>query len=148
MNVSMIDVSLKKNVLRKAVASGRICLSKDTVKLIKEGKTKKGDVFSVSEVAAINAVKDTPRMIPLCHNIPISKVDVVFECGDDFVDAKVTVVSYGRTGVEMEALIGVGVCLFNVWDMVKYLEKDEDGQYPGTRITDIRVIEKSKKEIM
>ena len=148
MNVSMIDVSLKKNVLRKAVASGRICLSKDTVKLIKEGRTKKGDVFSVSEVAAINAVKDTPRMIPLCHNIPISKVDVVFECGDDFVDAKVTVVSYGRTGVEMEALIGVGVCLFNVWDMVKYLEKDEDGQYPSTRITDIRVIEKSKKEIL
>ena len=147
MKINMIDISLKKKVLRTATACGRINLSEHTVKLIKDGKTKKGDVFTVSEIAAINAVKDTPRMIPLCHNIPISKVDVIFDCAGNHIDAKVTVISYGRTGVEMEALAGVTMSLLNIWDMVKYLEKDNDGQYPCTRITDIKVIEKKKEDI-
>ncbi|MFH1431642.1 MAG: cyclic pyranopterin monophosphate synthase MoaC [archaeon] len=147
MKVNMVDVSGKKDVLRTAVASGRIYLSIETVRMIKSGEVKKGDVFSVSEVAAINAVKDTARMIPLCHNIPINKVDVGFDVGDDHISATVTVVSFGRTGVEMEALCGVSVCLLNIWDMVKYLLKDDKGEYPHTRITDIRVVEKTKKVI-
>ncbi len=147
MKINMIDISLKKKVLRTATACGRINLSKDTIKQIKDNKTKKGDVFTVSEIAAINAVKDTPRMIPLCHNIPISKVDVTFDCAENYVNAQVTVISYGSTGVEMEALAGVTISLLNIWDMVKYLEKDNDGQYPCTRITGIKVTEKKKEDI-
>lgn len=147
MKINMVDVSSKKQVLRTAVAGGRIYFAEETVKMIKAGDTKKGDVFSVCEIAAINGAKETYRMIPLCHNIPISKVSVDFDPGDDYIDARVTVVSLGKTGVEMEALLGVGMCLFNMWDMVKYLEKDSNGQYPAARINDIRVIEKRKEEI-
>ncbi len=147
MKINMIDISSKKEIKRTATATGKIHLKESTIEAIRNGKIQKGDIFPVSEIAAINAVKETPRLIPLCHNIPISKADVDFEVADDHITAKVTVTSTAKTGVEMEALIGASTCLLNIWDMVKYLEKDNQGQYPDTRITGIKVTEKKKEEI-
>ncbi len=140
----MVDIADKESVPRTAEAVGRIILRKETVEAIRAGKVKKGDPLAVAEVAAIQAVKRTPDLIPMCHQIPISSVDASFTLGEDYVEARCRVNAVYKTGVEMEALTGVSVALLNVWDMVKYMEKDEAGQYPGTRITDIRVIEKRK----
>jgi len=98
----------------------------------------------VARVAAIQAVKEAPRTIPMCHPIPITGVEVDFVLLPAAVRATVAVTSVGRTGVEMEALAGVSAALLNVWDMVKYLEKDGTGNYPSTSIEEIRVVEKRK----
>ncbi len=140
----MIDISGKETVARKAVAAGIIKLKASTVDAIRQGEIKKGDPLTVGEIAAILAVKNTPDLIPLCHNIPIGKAHVEYTLGEDTIEAKCTVTTNAQTGVEMEALAGVSTALLNIWDMTKYLEKDEGGQYPDTRISDIRVIEKVK----
>ena len=142
--IKMIDVSDKKVVTRKAVAAGVIKLKASTVEAIRDGKIKKGDPLTVGEVAAILAVKKTPELIPLCHNIPIGKAHVEYILGSDTIEARCTVTTNAQTGVEMEALAGVTTALLNIWDMTKYLEKDENGQYPDAVITDIRVLEKVK----
>lgn len=142
--IKMIDVSGKETVARKAVATGVIKLKASTVDAIRKGEIKKGDPLTVGEIAAILAVKNTPDLIPLCHNIPIGKAHVEYTLGETTIEARCTVTTHARTGVEMEVLAGVTVALLNIWDMTKYLEKDEDGQYPDTVITDIRVIEKVK----
>jgi cyclic pyranopterin phosphate synthase len=142
--IKMIDLSGKETVARKAVATGIIKLKASTVDAIRKGEIKKGDPLTVGEIAAILAVKNTPDLIPLCHNIPIGKAHVEYTLGETTIEARCTVTTHARTGVEMEALAGVTVALLNIWDMTKYLEKDEDGQYPDTVITDIRVIEKVK----
>ncbi|OGD58063.1 molybdenum cofactor biosynthesis protein C [Candidatus Bathyarchaeota archaeon RBG_13_52_12] len=141
---SMVDITEKKAVPRTAEAIGRITLMKKTIKAIKKGKVKKGDPLAVAEIACIQAVKRTPDLIPMCHNIPIDAVDANFEVGDDYVEARCRVSATYKTGVEMEALTGVSAALLTIWDMVKYLEKDECGQYPSTTISDIKVIEKRK----
>lgn len=140
----MVDVSGKPILKRRAVAEGQLKLRADTVKKILEGKVKKGDVITVSQVAGIQAAKGTADIIPLCHQIPLSSVDIQFEFGKDRITARTTVVTNNVTGVEMEALVGTSVALLNIWDMVKYLEKDKNGQYPVATILDIKVIEKSK----
>jgi cyclic pyranopterin phosphate synthase len=145
MLAGMVDITEKPPVFRKATATGAIRLQVATVEAIKKGQVKKGDVLTTARLAAILAVKDTPSLIPLCHQIPISGLEVNFEFEERRVRATVTVTSVGKTGVEMEALTGVAVALLNVWDMVKYLEKDETGNYPGTGIEEIIVIEKRKK---
>lgn len=142
--IRMIDVSGKETVARKAVAAGIIKLKASTVEAIRQGKIKKGDPLTVGEIAAILAVKNTPDLIPLCHNIPIGKAHVEYTLSETTIEARCTVTTYAKTGVEMEALAGVTVALLNIWDMTKYLEKDGDGQYPDTRISEIRVIEKVK----
>jgi len=142
--IKMIDVSGKETVARRAVAAGIIKLKASTVDAIRKGEIKKGDPLTVGEIAAILAVKKTPELIPLCHNIPIGKAHVEYTLGETSIEARCTVTTNARTGVEMEALAGVTVALLNIWDMTKYLEKDGDGQYPDTVITDIRVIEKVK----
>jgi cyclic pyranopterin phosphate synthase len=142
----MVEITEKPAVGRRAVASGTIRLKESTVEAIGKGEVKKGDVLTVARVAAIQAVKETPRQIPMCHPIPITGVDVAFELLSDRVRATVAVTSVGKTGVEMEALAGVSAALLNVWDMVKYREKDETGNYPSTRIEEIRVVEKRKGE--
>ncbi len=144
--IKMVDVSGKEVVYRSATATGKIKLKETTIKAIREAGIKKGDPLSVGEIAAILAVKKTPELIPLCHNIPIGKVDVEYRLMDDNVETLCTVVTNAQTGVEMEALTGVTIALLNIWDMTKYLEKDEDGQYPDTVITDVHVIEKRKGE--
>jgi cyclic pyranopterin phosphate synthase len=99
----------------------------------------------VAEVAAMNAAKQTHLLIPHCHQIALDTVRVDFEVRTDSIEAVCSVSAQARTGVEMEALVGVSVALNTLWDMVKYLEKDDQGQYPSTKITDIRVIQKIKQ---
>ncbi len=142
----MVDITDKPTVHRTATATGLIRLKESTVEAIRAGQVKKGDVLTVARLSAIMAVKDTPRLIPLCHPIPITGLDVDFEIEPGAVRATVTVTSVGRTGVEMEALAGVSVALLNVWDMVKYLEKDETGNYPSTEIEEILVVKKHKED--
>ncbi|MBW1870286.1 MAG: cyclic pyranopterin monophosphate synthase MoaC [Deltaproteobacteria bacterium] len=144
--MGMIDVTGKPVVRRMAEAAGKIILSPGTIKKIEEGGIKKGDPFLVAEVAAMNAAKQTHLLIPHCHQIPLDTVKVTFEIVEATVEAKCLVRSQARTGVEMESLIGVSVALNTLWDMVKYLEKNEQGQYPSTMITDIRVLKKEKGE--
>jgi cyclic pyranopterin phosphate synthase len=143
--VRMVDVSGKDVVHRVATATGRIYLRRETVDAVREGRVRKGDPLTVAEVASIQAVKKTPDLMPLCHNVPIGSVDTSFTLGEAHIEARCTVTAVYRTGVEMEALTGVTVALLNIWDMVKYLEKDEDGQYPDARITDVKVTEKRKE---
>ncbi len=140
----MVDITKKPAAFRKATATGAILLQEVTIEAIKSGQVKKGDVFTTARLAAILAVKDTPRLIPLCHQIPVTGLEVKFEIEEKRVKATVTVTSEGKTGVEMEALTGVAAALLNVWDMVKYLEKDETGNYPETEMETIRVMEKIK----
>ncbi|WP_297488706.1 cyclic pyranopterin monophosphate synthase MoaC [Thermococcus sp.] len=142
--VKMVEVGHKGDVPRRALAKGRIYLRPETIELIKAGKTKKGNVIAAAQIAAILAVKKTPELIPLCHPIPLTGVDVTFEFGDDYIEAACEVRATYKTGVEMEALTGVSVALLTIWDMVKAVEKDERGQYPVTRIEGIRVVEKVK----
>jgi len=140
----MVDISAKTEVPREAVAAGRIYLRNETLRAIREGTAVKGNVLATARVAATLAVKETPRIIPMCHPIPLASIAIDFEEGDGCIEATARVRSYGRTGVEMEALTGVSVALLTVWDMVKSAEKDESGQYPVTRIDAIRVVEKRK----
>ncbi len=140
----MVDISGKGDVTREATAAGKIWLRPETLAAIWQGTTVKGNVLATARVAATMAVKNTSNLIPMCHPIPISSVSVDFTEGEGFIGACVTVKMTGKTGVEMEALTGVSVALLTVWDMVKSAEKDADGQYPVTAITDIRVLEKKK----
>lgn len=143
--VKMVEVGQKGIVFRRAIAKGRIKLKPETIKLIQEGKTKKGNVIASAQIAGILAVKRTWELIPLCHPIPLTGIDINFEFGEDYIEATCEVRAYYKTGVEMEALTGVSVALLTIWDMVKAVEKDENGQYPFTKIENIRVIEKVKK---
>lgn len=141
----MIDISDKPPQLRVATAEGVIKLRPETLRLIKEGKIEKGDPVQISTIAAIMAVKKTPEMVPLAHPILIEGVQVehVFE-EPDKIRVRVTVKSHGKTGVEMEALVGVSAALLAIWDVVKKYEKDDKGEYPFTSINEIRVLEKKK----
>lgn len=142
--VNMIDISSKPPVKRTATAQGEIFLKADTIQKIKDGQIKKGDPITIGEVAAMTAIKSTPQLIPLCHQIPITHIDFSHEFREDRILVSVSVSSIAQTGVEMEALIGVSIFLNNIWDMTKYLEKDEIGQYPTTQISNIRVVKKEK----
>jgi len=140
----MVDISEKEVVHRTAEAVGRIKLKEQTVDAIRRGKVAKGDPLAAAEVACVLAVKRTPETIPLCHPVPITSVDAEFTLEDGFIEARCRVSADYKTGVEMEALTGVTAALLTIWDMVKYIEKDEAGQYPTTSITDVRVTEKRK----
>ncbi|MHA2136187.1 MAG: cyclic pyranopterin monophosphate synthase MoaC [Candidatus Thorarchaeota archaeon] len=140
----MIDISDKEIIQRTARARGEITLKETTIEAVTKGEIKKGDVLGTAQTAAILAVKNTPNLIPLCHNIPIDSVDVLFDIGDETIACECEVMAHYKTGVEMECLVGVNIALLNIWDMVKYLEKDGGGQYPDTFIGNIRVISKKK----
>lgn len=142
----MIDISSKDVVLRTARARGEIILKKSTIEAVTKGEIKKGDVLGTSQTAAIMAVKNTPNLLPLCHNIPIDSVDVSIDIGDETISCECEVKAHYKTGVEMESLAGVAAALLNIWDMVKYLEKDDEGRYPHTVIKNIGVISKKKGE--
>lgn len=140
----MVDITDKSPTQRIATATGLIRLKESTIEAIRSGQIKKGDALTTARIAAILAVKDTPRIIPMCHPIPVTGLDVDFKIKNETIEAMVTVTSVGKTGVEMEALTGVTAALLNIWDMVKYLEKDETGNYPATEINGIKVLEKRK----
>lgn len=141
---TMVDISSKDDVRRESVASGTIQLQLSTIDAIQEGDTVKGNVLATARIAAIQAVKRTWDDIPMCHQIPITDVSVEFELRESAVDARTSVASTGKTGVEMEALNGVSRALLTIWDMVKAVEKDEAGQYPDTRIQDVGIDKKIK----
>jgi cyclic pyranopterin phosphate synthase len=145
---SMVDISTKNIIYREAEAYGRIRLSKETINAIREGRVEKGDPLIIASIAGIQAAKNTPQLLPMCHPIEITKVDVNCEIEDDtHIGCRARVKAIARTGVEMEALTAVSIALLNIWDMVKKLEKDEQGLYPRTQIEEIRVLNKVKREL-
>ena len=143
--VQMVDVGEKPDTARRAVAAGEIRLRESTVEAIRGNEIGKGDVLATARVGAVQAVKHTWETIPMCHGIPITNVDTAFEVEDDRVTLEVAVETTGKTGCEMEAIQGVTTGLGVVWDMVKAAEKDENGEYPGTAIENVRVTEKTKR---
>ena len=140
----MIDISDKNPVYREAKAFGRIILKAETIEKIRKNEIKKGNPLRVAEVACLNAVKQTHLLIPMCHQLALNSITVEFNLNEGDIEAVVAVNTIAKTGVEMEALVGVSTVLNNIWDMVKYLEKDENGQYPDTRIEEIKVLNKIK----
>lgn len=143
--LKMVDIAEKPVVKRIAEAEGTIWLQTGTIEKIRQGLIAKGDVLSAANTAGILAAKKTPEIIPLCHLILLSQVDVDFVVNERSVTAKCKVTGLYKTGVEMEALVGVSTALLTIWDMVKYLEKDAEGQYPHTTISDIKILKKIKE---
>jgi cyclic pyranopterin phosphate synthase len=143
-SAKMIDISEKPVVRREAIAEGTIHLKRSTMALMAEGGVEKGDPIQIATLGAIQAVKSTPSSLLMCHPIPIESSSIEMTKGEDSITARATVVAFGKTGVEMEALNAVTNALLNIWDVVKKYEKDSNGQYPSTRITDIHVIRKKK----
>ena len=142
----MIDVSGKAEIFREATASGTITLKAETIKRIKEGEIAKGDPLYTAKIAGILAAKKTSSLIPLCHPLPLTNVEVTAKVVDDStVEVLATVKTKAQTGVEMEALAAVSMALLTVWDMTKQYEKDAAGQYPSTTINDIHVVRKFKQ---
>lgn len=144
--MSMVDISDKPETLREAVARGTIKLKTETVRLIKEGKVAKGDPLQAARIAGILAAKKTSALIPLCHPLPLTRVEIEPEILDEStVQVTSTVKTKAQTGVEMESLMAVTVSLLTIWDMVKQYEKDKKGQYPVTAIENVRVLKKVKE---
>ena len=139
----MVDVGDKPDSRRRAVARGAIRLQPETIDAIRDNGIEKGDVLATARVGAISAVKHTWETIPMCHQIPITNVDTGFDLDDQRIVLTVGVETVGKTGCEMEALEGVTTGLNVVWDMVKAVEKDDHGEYPDTRIEEVRVVEKT-----
>jgi len=146
-DVQMVDVGDKPDTARRAVARGEIRLAESTVAAVRADEIGKGDVLATARVGAVQAVKHTWETIPMCHQIPITNVETDFAVTDGAIALTVAVETTGKTGCEMEALEGVTTGLNVVWDMVKSAEKDADGEYPETRIADVEVVEKTKREL-
>ena len=134
--VHMVEVGDKPDQKRRAIASGKIFLDKNTIQLIENEDIKKGNVLTTAQIAAIQAVKNTSSIIPLCHPLALSGIEVDFEVKDGEIIVICAVNTFGKTGIEMEAITGVSVALLTIWDMVKAVEKDEFGQYPDTGISE------------
>jgi len=144
--MTMVDVSSKAEVYREATAKGTIRLKAETVKIVQEGKTAKGDPLYTAKIAGILAAKKTSSLIPLCHPLPLTSVKVQAKVLDkSTVEVSATVKAKAQTGVEMEALAAVSAGLLTVWDMVKQYEKNSEGQYPTTAIENIHVVKKLKQ---
>ena len=135
----MVDVGNKNDSRRQAIASGTIRMQAETLRLIRQGDARKGDVIGVARIAAIQAAKKTADLIPLCHPLMLSRVAVDFElveeAGLSEVRCTATVEVTGKTGVEMEALTAVQVGLLTIYDMCKAVDR-------GMVMTDIRLLEK------
>ncbi len=143
--MSMVDVTAKPEVYREATAKGKIKLKQETIDLIRKEKIEKGNPFEVAKIAGILAAKNTSSIIPLCHPLPLTNVNVNMNIeGNSAVEVQATVKTKAQTGVEMEALVAVSATLLTIWDMTKQYEKDEAGQYPSTAIQDIHVVRKIK----
>ncbi|HET9662429.1 MAG TPA: cyclic pyranopterin monophosphate synthase MoaC [Thermomicrobiales bacterium] len=119
----MVDVGAKEITARRAVASGFIRMQPETVALVREGRAAKGDVLAVAQVAGIMAAKKTSDLIPMCHPLMLTKVEVAFAIEDDGIGIEVTVETRGQTGVEMEALTAVSGAALTIYDMVKAVDR-------------------------
>ena len=134
----MVDVTEKAVTHRTAIAAGEIHVSPETMAHIRNGTMKKGDVLAVAQVAGIQAAKHNWELIPMCHPLPLTGIDIAFALSDDpcMVEIRATVTCTGVTGVEMEALTAVSVAALTIYDMCKAVQKD-------MRITNIRLLQKS-----
>jgi len=137
-NARMVDVSAKGETLRRATARGRIAMSEQAYSLVRAGSIKKGDVLGVARIAGIMAAKKVDQLIPLCHPLAITGIDLDFRFFDDdrAVEIEAIVGITGKTGVEMEALTAVSVAALTIYDMCKAVDK-------GMVISDIRLMKKS-----
>lgn len=141
---AIVDITNKKDTVRIATASGILRLNKKSIGAIRDKSVKKGDVIEASTIAAIQAVKETPRIIPHCHPIPLQACDVNWNIENELLRCTVTVKATYKTGIEMEAITGVCAGLLCALDMVKSFEKDEQGLYPKTTIDEVKIIDKVK----
>ncbi|NLJ60161.1 MAG: cyclic pyranopterin monophosphate synthase MoaC [Firmicutes bacterium] len=137
-NARMVDVSSKPETARLAVARCRVSMSGSTLSMIKSGAGPKGEVFGTARIAAIMACKKTPDLIPMCHSIPVTGIDVAFKTDEEsgIVEIQVTVKTVGKTGAEMEALSGAAVAALTIYDMCKAVDK-------SMTISDLRLVRKS-----
>ncbi|MEO0411265.1 MAG: cyclic pyranopterin monophosphate synthase MoaC [Pseudomonadota bacterium] len=119
----MVDISGKTQTDREAVAVGTITTDPQTIAILRAGKTPKGDVIATARIAAIQAVKKTSELIPLCHPLPVTGVTCDFAVKESEIDVRVKVKTTGQTGVEMEALTGCCVALLTLYDMLKAVDK-------------------------
>jgi cyclic pyranopterin phosphate synthase len=139
-NAAMVDVGRKEIVFRRATARGRLLCAPATIRLLKRAALPKGDVLGVARIAAIQAVKRTAELIPLCHPLPIHQVVVEFRVLARAIEIECAVSTEAKTGVEMEALMGVSVAALTLYDMCKAVDK-------AMSISDVRVEEKIKKAL-
>ncbi len=135
---SMVDVGAKPDQQREAKASGKINLQAKTLELIKNNSIEKGDIFSVARIAGIQAAKNTFSLIPLCHQLQLTKIAVDFSVEDDGIRVLSLAKCTGKTGVEMEALTAVNVALLTIYDMCKAVDKQ-------MTMGEIKLVEKYKK---
>ena len=133
----MVDVGPKIPVLRKAVAAGELRCAPATLRLLRAGKTPKGDVLAAARIAGIQAAKQTSALIPLCHPLPLDSIQVEITPGRDRIRIQAEVRVHARTGVEMEALTAVSVAALTLYDMLKAVDR-------GMSIRDIRLLRKEK----
>ena len=134
--VVMVDTSAKEATVRRAVASARVLMSPGTVEAVRERRTPKGDPLETARVAGIMAAKRTAELIPLCHPLPLTHVDVRAELDDEGVRIEAEAATTAQTGVEMEALTAASVAALTIYDMCKAVER-------GITITDVRLEEKT-----
>lgn len=137
---NMVDVGDKPNQNRVARAAGWIQLQPKTLELINKNLMKKGDVLTIAEIAGIQAAKETPRLIPLCHNLMLTKVEVKVTPKENGIVAESMVKCTGQTGVEIEALTAVSVALLTVYDMCKAVDK-------SMVISQIQLLSKEKTDL-
>ncbi len=133
----MVDVGAKADTERLAIARGEIVMKPETLALIRAGQIKKGDVLTIAQIAGIQAAKRTSELIPLCHPIPLTKIDVDLSLDESLPGVRITAAAktIGKTGVEMEALTAVSVAALTIYDMAKAAEKT-------MKIQNIRLVEK------
>src|SRR5215207_2646619 len=134
----MVDVGGKAVIRRTATATGRVLMSPETVELLHEKALPKGDALNTARIAGVMAAKRTPDLIPLCHGIDLTAVDVEFEVGEEEIDVLATARASDRTGVEMEALTAVSVAALTIYDMCKAVDKEME-------IREIKLLEKTKE---
>jgi cyclic pyranopterin phosphate synthase len=136
----MVDVSAKPMSNRKAVASGKIQLQRETIELITKDQIAKGNVLATARIAGIQAAKQTAQLIPLCHTLPLGDVKIDIVTSDQDVRVTCTAQTVAQTGVEMEALVGVTTALLTIYDMCKAVDKEME-------ISNVRLIEKTKRAV-
>ena len=136
----MVDVSAKPVSKRRAVATGKIRLQRETLDLIRKDQIAKGNVFATARIAGIQAAKQTANLIPLCHTLPLGEVKIDIVTSNEGAEVKCAAQTIAQTGVEMEALVGVAVALLTIYDMCKAADKE-------MQIYDVRLISKTKRHV-
>jgi cyclic pyranopterin phosphate synthase len=135
----MVDVSGKPLIIRRAVATGKIRLQRETLDLISNDQIAKGNVLATARIAGIQAAKQAAQLIPLCHTLPLGEVRIDIVVSNEDAQVKCTAHTVAQTGVEMEALTGVAVALLTIYDMCKAIDKE-------MTIFDVRLISKTKEK--